>query len=143
MHSSSPTVRPCLSRQQRSSSTTQSITNSSSLFLVSQKRNLRIMNINCRSVCGSKSSELKAALHYIKPDIVCGTESWLKGFKPGKPTATDAIQSSEVFPAHYKAYKNDRGTLGVEYSFLSMKTLSLKRKRNKSPTARLNGSKSS
>ena len=33
--------------------------------------------------------------------------------KPGKPTSPDAIQSSEVFPSHYKAYRNDRGTFGV------------------------------
>ena len=32
--------------------------------------------------------------------------------KPGKPTSPDATQSSEVFPSHYKAYRNDRGTLG-------------------------------
>ena len=77
----------------------------------SEKKNLRIMNINCRSIVG-KSSEFLAALNYIKPDIVCGTESWLKGMKPGKPPTPDAIQSSEVFPSHYKAYRNDRGTLG-------------------------------
>ena len=32
--------------------------------------------------------------------------------KPGKPTAPDAIGSSEVFPSSSKAYRNDRGTLG-------------------------------
>ena len=31
--------------------------------------------------------------------------------KPGKPTLPDAIESSEVFPSHYKAYRKDRGTL--------------------------------
>ena len=70
------------------------------------------MNINCRSIAGSKRAEFHTALNYIKPDIVCGTESWLKGMKPGKPPSTDAIQSSEIFPSHYKAFRNDRGTLG-------------------------------
>ena len=69
------------------------------------------MNINCRSIAGSKRAEFHTALNYIKPDIVCGTESWLKGMKPGKPPSTDAIQSSEIFPSHYKAFRNDRGTL--------------------------------
>ena len=70
------------------------------------------MNVNCRSLGSGKSTELKAALNYIKPDVVCGTESWLKGFKPGKSPTPDAILSSEVFPSHYRAYRNDRGTLG-------------------------------
>ncbi|KAH3804924.1 hypothetical protein DPMN_133217 [Dreissena polymorpha] len=26
--------------------------------------------------------------------------------------STDVIQSSEVFPPHYKAYRNERGALG-------------------------------
>ena len=69
------------------------------------------MNVNCRSI-RSKSSEFLAALNYIKPDIVCGTKSCLKGMKPGKPTTSDAIGSGEVFPSSYKAYRNDRGTLG-------------------------------
>ena len=69
------------------------------------------MNVNCRSI-RTKSSEFLAALNYIITDIVCGTESGLKGMKLGKPTALDAIGSSEVFPSSYKAYRNDRGTLG-------------------------------
>ncbi|KAH3730332.1 hypothetical protein DPMN_056315 [Dreissena polymorpha] len=71
------------------------------------------MNANCRSLGGGKSSELQAALQYIKPDIVFGTESLLKGIKPGKPPSSDAIQSSEVLPSHYKSFRNDRDTLGV------------------------------
>ncbi|CAG2231239.1 unnamed protein product [Mytilus edulis] len=57
-------------------------------------------------------AELSASIHYIKPDIICGTESWLKGIKPGKPMKTDAIKSAEVFPENFKIYRNDRGTLG-------------------------------
>lgn len=86
-------------------------TDTTSLFMASEKRNLRIMNINCRSVVG-KRAELQAAMNYIKPDIVCGSESWLKGVKPGKPPSQDAIQSSEVFPPNYKTFRHDRGTLG-------------------------------
>jgi hypothetical protein len=37
-------------------------------------------------------------MNYTKPDIFIGTESWLKGVKPGKDPTTDAIKSSEVFP---------------------------------------------
>ncbi|CAC5407576.1 unnamed protein product [Mytilus coruscus] len=59
-----------------------------------------------------KTSEFKAAVNYIKPDIICGTESWLKGEKPGKNPTKDAIKSGEVFPEGYTAYRNDRETLG-------------------------------
>jgi hypothetical protein len=83
----------------------------SSPIAVPAKKNLRILNINCRSVF-EKQSEFKAAIDYIKPDIVCGTESWLKGIKPGKTPTPDAIKSSEVFPNSYKHFRNDRGTLG-------------------------------
>jgi hypothetical protein len=51
-------------------------------------------------------------MNYTKPDIFIGTESWLKGVKPGKDPTTDAIKSSEVFPNNYAAYRNDRVTLG-------------------------------
>jgi hypothetical protein len=51
-------------------------------------------------------------MNYTKPDIFIGTESWLTGVKPGKDPTTDAIQSSEVFPNNYTAYRNDRATLG-------------------------------
>ncbi|KAK3091517.1 hypothetical protein FSP39_020434 [Pinctada imbricata] len=69
------------------------------------------MSVNCRSI-KEKSAEFNLALHYLKPDIVCGTESWLKGIKPGQPPTQDAIKSSEIFPDNYNIYRNDRGTLG-------------------------------
>ena len=50
--------------------------------------------------------------HYLKPDIICATESWLKGVKPGVNPTKDAIKSSEIFPPNYNVYRNDRGTLG-------------------------------
>ncbi|WAR12337.1 LOW QUALITY PROTEIN: hypothetical protein MAR_026517 [Mya arenaria] len=54
--------------------------------------NLRIMNVNCRSI-RDKTAEFKIETSYFKPDIICGTESWLYGIKPGK-TSPDAIKSS-------------------------------------------------
>ena len=48
-----------------------------------KKQNLRVMNINCRSLL-DKKSEFQTVLDYTKPDIVMGTESWLEGIKPGK-----------------------------------------------------------
>ncbi|CAG2240290.1 unnamed protein product [Mytilus edulis] len=81
---------------------------SSNVFNIPTKRNLRILTLNCRSI-KDKTSEFAAAVNYIKPDIICGTESWLKGVKPGKNPTQDAIKSSEVFPENYVAYRNDRG----------------------------------
>ena len=43
---------------------------------------------------------------------MCGTESWLKGIKPGKNPRRDTIKSNEIFPHNYNVYRNDRGTLG-------------------------------
>jgi hypothetical protein len=57
--------------------------NNSNVFNIPTKGNLRIMTLNCRSI-NDKTSEFAAAVNYIKPDIICGTESWLKvkGVKP-------------------------------------------------------------
>ena len=86
--------------------------NESSPFLhIPPKRNLRILTVNCRSI-RDKISEFKATLNYTKPDIVIGTESWLKGIKPGQNPSKDAIKSSEIFPENYTSFRNDRGTLG-------------------------------
>jgi hypothetical protein len=67
--------------------------NSSNVFNISTKRNLRIMTLNCRSI-NDKTSEFAAAVNYIKPDIICGTESWLKvkEVKPdNNPTRTESV----------------------------------------------------
>ena len=85
--------------------------NNSSLFDVDKKTNLRILNVNCQSI-SSKKQELEAVLHYVKPDIVCGTESWLRGIKPGRVPTHDHIKSAEVFPDYYNVYRNDRTTIG-------------------------------
>ncbi|KAK3107538.1 hypothetical protein FSP39_016928 [Pinctada imbricata] len=76
-----------------------------------KKRNLRILNMNCRSII-EKRGEFSALLEYTQPDIVCGTESWLKGIKPGSNPTSDSIKSCEVFSSHYKSYRNDRSSLG-------------------------------
>lgn len=69
------------------------------------------MTINCRSI-KDKKTEFASCINYIKPDIICGTESWLKGIQPGKHTKQDAIKSPEIFPCNYKVYRNDLGTIG-------------------------------
>ena len=63
----------------RSTSSTSSSTYHEPFPDMPKKQNLRIMNINCRSVKENKS-EFKVAVDYIKPDIICGTELWLKGY---------------------------------------------------------------
>ena len=69
------------------------------------------MTINCRSI-RDKKSEFAALVNYAKPDIIIGTESWLKGIKPGKPPTESPIKSAVNFPENFKVYRNDRGTLG-------------------------------
>ena len=75
--------------------------NSSSLYNLPGKNHLRILTINCQRIT-NKKAELETALNYIKPDIVCGTESWLN----------QNIKSSEVFPNNYTVYRKDRSRLG-------------------------------
>jgi hypothetical protein len=80
------------------------------------------MAVNCRSI-KDKKPEFETALHCLKPDIVCGTESWLKGIKPGQNPKRDAIKSNEIFPRNYNVYRNDRGTLGRGVFVLVEKSL--------------------
>jgi hypothetical protein len=54
------------------------------------------MTMNCRSI-RDKQSESAALVNYAKPDIIIGTESWLRGIKPGKPPTESAIKSAEIF----------------------------------------------
>jgi hypothetical protein len=68
------------------------------------------MTVNCRSI-KDKRAEFETALHYLKPDIICATESWLKGVKPGVYPTNNAMKSSEIFPPNYNVYWNDRGVL--------------------------------
>jgi hypothetical protein len=73
--------------------TSKNRSNSNNVFNLPAKRNLRILTVNCRSI-KDKTSEITVAVNYIKPDIICGTESWLKGEKPGKNPTKDAIKPS-------------------------------------------------
>ena len=43
---------------------------------------------------------------------MCATESWLHGVKPGGAIDKNAILSCEIFPSHYKDYRNDRSSFG-------------------------------
>ena len=63
------------------------------------------MTINCRSI-RDKKSEFAALVNYAKPDIIIGTESWLKGIKPGKPPT----ESAEIFPENFSVQKRQRYT---------------------------------
>jgi hypothetical protein len=113
VHASSPII-PKRNREDKTNSNTSTIhstkSTSSNVLKIPPKSNLRIMTVDCRSVV-DKKAELAACINYTKPDIICGTESWLKGIQPGKPTRKDVIKSSEVFPENFKIYRNDRGTL--------------------------------
>jgi hypothetical protein len=47
--------------------------------------------VDCRSI-KDKLAKFETGLHYLKPDIICATESWLKGVKPGVNPTKDAIK---------------------------------------------------
>ncbi|KAL8615291.1 hypothetical protein ACOMHN_051783 [Nucella lapillus] len=87
-----------------------------------KKSNLRILTLNCQRILG-KTAELAAALKYLKPDIVCGTESWLHGIKPGANPSPDHVKSSEVFPEEYNVFRKDRNCLGGGIFILIHKSL--------------------
>ena len=128
LHTSSPKVWNELRPRRRESSAKFSSESYNSkhwdpLTDLPSKQNLRIMNINCRSV-KENNSEFKAAVDYVNPDIICGTESWLKGVKPGKSPTNDAIKNSEIFPENYNVFRNDRGTLGVGVFIAVQKNIS-------------------
>ena len=59
--------------------------------------NLKILNINCRSVA-NKKVELDNLIHSTNADIVLGTESWLNS----------SIRSSEIFPANMNVFRRDK-----------------------------------
>ena len=92
------------------------------MFELPKKTNLHIINVNCQSI-NSKKQELAAVLQYVKPDIVCGTESWVCAIQPGKPPINDHIKSLEVFPDSYEVYRSDRTTVGGGVFILVHKSL--------------------
>ena len=46
---------------------------SSSAFDIPQKKNLRVMTVNCSSVINKKTN-LEVYINYIKPDVICRSE---------------------------------------------------------------------
>ena len=111
LHTSSPKPVNSQNSQRTPRDKLFSTTTSECPYDLPKKQNLRILNINCRSV-KENNAEFKTALEYIKPDIICGTESWLRGKKPGKPYSKSAIQNSEIFPDNYTVFRNDRSSRG-------------------------------
>jgi len=113
LKTSSPGQRDHNRSKPRTSKTSSSTSSSrgKSIYNLPEKRNLRILTLNCRSVL-DKRSELSVLIDYVKPDIVCATESWLHGIKPGQPPSPVHVKSSEVFPDNYVAYRNDRSSFG-------------------------------
>ena len=100
-----------------------SFSNSNSIpYNISKKQNLRVMTLNAHSI-RNKTSEFNALLDYCKPDIVCCTETWLDGKKPGENPTTDWVKDSEVFPTNYKAFRNDRNLDGGGVFILIEKSL--------------------
>ena len=89
-----------------------------------KKTNLRVLNMNCQSI-RNKRSELHASLNYIKPDIVCATETLLRGIQPGKPPTTDSISSSEFSTDDYNIFRNDRTTIGGGVLIMAHKSLTV------------------
>jgi hypothetical protein len=68
-----------------------------------------IMTVNFRSI-KDKRAEFETALLYLKPDIICATESRLKGVKPGVNPTIDAIKSCEIFPDSRVMFKSEIGS---------------------------------
>ncbi len=61
------------------------------------KDNLKIAVLNCNSIM-NKVAEFQTFLADTDPDIILGTESWLK----------PEVSSSEVFPQEYSVFRKDR-----------------------------------
>ena len=82
-------------------------TETSNLNSLPNKAHLRLLTVNCCNIREHKS-EFIAALDYVKPDLICGTESWLRGIQPGKEPSKSAIKTCEIFPEDYIIHRNDR-----------------------------------
>ena len=85
-----------------------------------RKSNLHVLTVNCRSVF-EKQSELAAVLDYVKPDVVCGTESqaprdqaWRKPCcRPhqvirGLPTLIQCLQARSHYPGWRRLHPRPR-----------------------------------
>ena len=93
----------------RISSKTDNSTSTSTDQIPIKSANIRLLTVNCCSVMRNRS-EFTAALEYIKPDLICGTESWLRGIKPGKDPERNCIKTSEAFPESLTVHRNDRSS---------------------------------
>ena len=82
LKTSSPGQRDPNRSKPRTSKTSSSTSSSrgKSIYNLPEKRNLRILILNSRSVL-DKKSELSVLIDYAKPDIACATESWLHGIE--------------------------------------------------------------
>jgi hypothetical protein len=60
-----------------------------------------VLQVNCRSVY-NKAVELWNLVDTYNPDVVIGTESWLK----------EDINNAEIFRADFTTFRKDRSTRG-------------------------------
>jgi hypothetical protein len=63
--------------------------------------NWRTLVVNCQSL-KNKGPCFAAAVDYIKPDLILGTESWLDS----------SVKDNEMFPPGYNVYRKDRNLHG-------------------------------
>ena len=93
IHTSSP--RPITSRHSSnrapSATKTPSTRSKSEHGFPPKQANLRLLTVYCCSI-RTNMAEFHMALDYAKPDLVCGTESWLKGVKSKKDPEKTAIK---------------------------------------------------
>jgi hypothetical protein len=68
-----------------------------------QHRNLKVLNVNCQSIC-PKKGEFQNLIDSTKPDIVIATETWLE---EGKHHDGE-IGEVGRFSSEYKIYRKDR-----------------------------------
>ena len=74
---------------------------------------LRILNVNCQSIC-AKKHEFAYLIESTKPDIIIGTESWLN----------DDMSNKSVFPTeNYNVIRRDRGSRGGGIFILTLNSL--------------------
>ena len=64
-----------------------------------RKLKIRVLNVNFQSVV-NKKDQFHALIDETKPDIIVGTESWLR----------PEIKTTEIFPPSFTVYRQDRET---------------------------------
>ena len=67
---------------------------------------LVILQVNCRSIY-NKMLEFWNLVDTYNPDVIIGTESWLKG----------EIENAEVFRTDYTTFRRDRSVRGGGFSY--------------------------